>query len=259
MRTGTSGGGLARAGAEFAFLPLKSGRYHVRADSASRMPHITPRQREMFLENWRAGRPIYEDGNGRTVSPHPDPLPKGEGTKESPHLNPLPNLECRDSLPLSAAIDDGLGQKLDAAQPLEFNKRKAAPRQSQSGNELPHSKGRTKKIAFVSPHCVLDFTNGAATATLDGLALLARSGFQCQAFCSSRLDSWEEVLVEEILARRGVRYVVRNAQIGAHRGADDLHDPRKGCRSRCSTRPRPAAAGSTPRRSRPSSRPARSS
>ena len=51
---------MARVGAEFAYLPLKSGRYHVRADSASRRPHITPRQREMFLENWRKGRPMYE-------------------------------------------------------------------------------------------------------------------------------------------------------------------------------------------------------
>ena len=79
-------------------------------------------------------------------------------------------------------------------------------------------KGPVRKIAFVSPHCVLDFTNGAATATLDGLALLARSGFECQAFCSSRIDAWEEVLVEEILAKRRVRYEVRNAQIGAYRG-----------------------------------------
>ena len=74
------------------------------------------------------------------------------------------------------------------------------------------------KIAFVSPHCVMDFTNGAATATLDGLALLARSGFECQAFCGTRMDAWEEVRVEEILAGRGVRYMVRNAQIGATRG-----------------------------------------
>jgi hypothetical protein len=28
------------------------------------------------------------------------------------------------------------------------------------------------KIAFVSPHCILDFTNGAATATRDGLRAL---------------------------------------------------------------------------------------
>ena len=31
------------------------------------------------------------------------------------------------------------------------------------------------KIAFVSPHCLVDFTNGAATATLDQLAVLAQS------------------------------------------------------------------------------------
>ena len=48
--------------------------------------------------------------------------------------------------------------------------------------------------------------------------MLARSGFECEAFCSSRMDAWEEVLVEEILAKRGVRYAVRNAQIGDYRG-----------------------------------------
>ncbi len=31
------------------------------------------------------------------------------------------------------------------------------------------------------------------------------------------MDAWEEVFVEDILARRGVRYLVRNAQIGAYR------------------------------------------
>ena len=37
---------------------------------------------------------------------------------------------------------------------------------------VPNTMARhaVKKIAFVSPHCVLDFTNGAATATLDGFA-----------------------------------------------------------------------------------------
>jgi glycosyltransferase involved in cell wall biosynthesis len=74
------------------------------------------------------------------------------------------------------------------------------------------------KIAFVSPHCVLDFTNGAATATLDALVFLQALGFRCEVFCNSRLDSWEEVLVEEVLAKRGLRYQVRNAQIGAFRG-----------------------------------------
>ncbi len=79
-------------------------------------------------------------------------------------------------------------------------------------------KNRIRRIAFVSQHCVLDFTNGAATATLDGLSLLARSGFECQAFCNSRMDASEEVLVEEILAKRGLRYVVRNTHIGPYRG-----------------------------------------
>jgi glycosyltransferase involved in cell wall biosynthesis len=74
------------------------------------------------------------------------------------------------------------------------------------------------QIAFVSPHCVLDFTNGAATATLDALVFLQSLGFACQAFCNSRLDAWEEVRVEEVLARRGLRYEVCNAQIGAYRG-----------------------------------------
>ena len=51
------------------------------------------------------------------------------------------------------------------------------------------------RIDFVSPHCVVDFTNGAASATLDALAFLQSLGFQCEAFCNSRLDSAEEVLV----------------------------------------------------------------
>jgi hypothetical protein len=75
-----------------------------------------------------------------------------------------------------------------------------------------------RKIAFISPHCVMDFTNGAATATLDALSLLARSGFECQAFCNTHIDAWQEVLVEEILTRRGVPYEVHNAQIGQYQG-----------------------------------------
>ena len=112
-----------------------------------------------------------------------------------------------------------------------------------------------QKIAFVSPHCVFDFTNGAATATLDGLSLLSQSGFECQAFCSSRMDAWEEVLVEEILAKRQVHYEVRNAKIGAYRGRM-VFTTHGRVAVTLFARPRPAAAGSTPRRSRPFSRPA---
>jgi hypothetical protein len=61
---------------------------------------------------------------------------------------------------------------------------------------------RLPKIAFVSPHCLVDFTNGAATATLDALVFLQSLGFHCEAFCNSSFDSWQEVLVEEVLSHR---------------------------------------------------------
>ena len=77
---------------------------------------------------------------------------------------------------------------------------------------------KNKKIAFVSPHCVVDFTNGAAVATFAGLKALAAQGFECQAFCATRLDSAEEGLIGEVLARQGIDYEVRNAQIGPYRG-----------------------------------------
>ena len=84
-------------------------------------------------------------------------------------------------------------------------------------NPLPGGEGTTR-IAFVSPHCLLDFTNGAATATLDGLRMLGGLGFDCQVFCGSRLDAWDKVALEEVLARRGERYEVRDAQIGPFQG-----------------------------------------
>jgi len=74
------------------------------------------------------------------------------------------------------------------------------------------------KIAFVSPHCLLDYTNGAATATRDGLRMLVEQGFECQAFCGTRLDEPQEGLLQESLFRRGVRYEVHNANIGPYQG-----------------------------------------
>ena len=73
--------------------------------------------------------------------------------------------------------------------------------------------GRTR-VVFVSPHCVLDFTNGAATATLDGLKLLSDIGFECEAFCGSRLDAWDKEHIEAVLQRRGEQFALRDAQIG---------------------------------------------
>jgi hypothetical protein len=65
-----------------------------------------------------------------------------------------------------------------------------------------------KKIAFVSPHCLVDFTNGAATATRDGLELLAGQGFQCVAFCGTRLDEAGEGMIQEQLFKRKIDYEV---------------------------------------------------
>jgi len=50
---------LARCGAEFRFLPQKSGQYLARADSHRRMPRLTQQQKDTFRANWLAGRPLY--------------------------------------------------------------------------------------------------------------------------------------------------------------------------------------------------------
>jgi glycosyltransferase involved in cell wall biosynthesis len=109
---------LARAGAEFAFLPLKSGLYHVRADSISRMPRLTRRQKEKYLENWRKGRSIFEDGDREAASPHPNPLPAGEGTRDGPILTgegtfyvTLVNPEPRKGIHIFARIAEVLSRR----------------------------------------------------------------------------------------------------------------------------------------------------
>ncbi len=201
---------LTRAGAEFVFLPLKSGRYHVRAESLSRAPHLTARQRERAVANWEAGRPIFGDGISElrekagggqlepqdkaaaywgsfgsssevSASPHPNPLPEGEGNLR-PHPNPLPAGE---------------------------------------GTNRTHHAERDeygRKVAFVSPYCILDWASPAASATRDGLRLLASQGFECQAFCGSWFNVPEELLVAEALAKLGLRHEVRKAKIGGREG-----------------------------------------
>ena len=74
-----------------------------------------------------------------------------------------------------------------------------------------------RRIAFVSPHCLVDFSNGAATATRDALKLLATQGFQCMAYCGTRLDQPGEGLVQEQLFRRGIEYEVRKVRIPCSR------------------------------------------
>jgi hypothetical protein len=74
-----------------------------------------------------------------------------------------------------------------------------------------------RKIAFASPHCLIDFTSGAAIATLQALRFLSGLGFTCQAFCGSQLDAPEEALFEELLANQKSPYETRNVQMGSYR------------------------------------------
>jgi glycosyltransferase involved in cell wall biosynthesis/GT2 family glycosyltransferase len=134
---------MARTGAKFLFLSIKSGLYHVQSTSRSRVLRLTPSQRETLLANYKSNIPIFS--NGRLLRARP-----------------------------------------------------------------------VRKVAFVSPHCLIDFTNGAATATLDGLQLLQSLGFECQVFCSSRLDAWEEVRLEDTLQRQQTPFEVRDVRVGQH-------------------------------------------
>ena len=84
-----------------------------------------------------------------------------------------------------------------------------------ANNPLPEREGR---IAFVSPHCIVDYSNGAATATRDGLALLAEQGFHCEAFCGTRVDGSRETSMQETFARLRVAHAARDARIGPFRG-----------------------------------------
>ena len=62
-----------------------------------------------------------------------------------------------------------------------------------------------KRILFASVHSVLDFSNGASVATLDILQGLATLGFECQVFCTAKLDIHDEVSFEKMIGDRRLR------------------------------------------------------
>ena len=76
----------------------------------------------------------------------------------------VPELTCAGDLPV---VEHGSTNDEDKYRPLNTHGNSKG-----SGvfaiDRLPTMKRPIRKIAFVSPHCVMDFTNGAATATLDG-------------------------------------------------------------------------------------------
>jgi hypothetical protein len=66
------------------------------------------------------------------------------------------------------------------------------------------------RLLFASPHCLLDFSSGAAVATTLMLESLARQGFQCHAYCAAQFDGPQEASVEQMLAQSGKAAAVRH-------------------------------------------------
>ncbi|MGC8643344.1 MAG: glycosyltransferase family 4 protein [Isosphaeraceae bacterium] len=67
----------------------------------------------------------------------------------------------------------------------------------------------SRRVLFASAHSIVDFSNGAAVASLDVLRALASAGFACQAFCASRLDFHEDTSLEKIIVGSGEPLKVR--------------------------------------------------
>jgi Methyltransferase domain len=74
-----------------------------------------------------------------------------------------------------------------------------------------------KKSLFASAHSILDFSNGASVATLDVLQGLTTLGFECQAFCTAKLDLHNEVSFERIIEGLHEPYQVRSSVCGTDR------------------------------------------
>ena len=76
---------------------------------------------------------------------------------------------------------------------------------------------RTKRILFASAHSIVDFSNGASVATLDILEGLTAAGFDCQAFCTAKLDLQTGVCLEDIVSAAGGPHQVRPMSCGEQR------------------------------------------
>ena len=82
---------------------------------------------------------------------------------------------------------------------------------------FPTNKPRNKRILFASVHSLLDFSNGASVATLDVLQGLTTFGFECQAFCTAKLDLQTEVSFEKMIGDLDEPYQVRSSVRGTDR------------------------------------------
>ena len=82
---------------------------------------------------------------------------------------------------------------------------------------FPDKPATRQRIVFASAHSIVDFSNGASVATLDVLQCLATEGFDCQAFCTSRLDFQQEVILEQIVGDLRESYQIQPSICGGER------------------------------------------
>jgi glycosyltransferase involved in cell wall biosynthesis len=75
-------------------------------------------------------------------------------------------------------------------------------------------KHAANKILFASVHSILDFSNGASVATMDVLQGLTARGFECQAFCTAKLDLQTEVSFEKMIGDLHEPFEVRPSVCG---------------------------------------------
>ncbi len=67
------------------------------------------------------------------------------------------------------------------------------------------------RILFVSPHCYIDPSSGAALATRDVLEGLVARGWDCRALTCGLLDFAHETPIDDLLASKGFEYQRRQA------------------------------------------------
>jgi hypothetical protein len=92
----------------------------------------------------------------------------------------------------------------------------------------PRSTSRpSRRVLFASAHSAVDCSSGAAIATIDLMQSLNSSGFDCQAFCTTRLDFHREVCFEQMVAEMGEPYQIWPS-VSGDRCARVLYTHRRG-------------------------------
>ena len=74
-----------------------------------------------------------------------------------------------------------------------------------------------RNILFASAPSIVDSSNGASVATPDVLRGLAAAGFECQAFCTPRLDFHTEVCFEDVVGATREPFRVQPSICGSER------------------------------------------